>query len=69
MLAVGAAAALALLAPPAAAQAGPPVPEPATGPLVASSAARGEVTVAGKPVTVTLPSWATYRLGESAAAE
>lgn len=29
----------------------------------------GEVTVAGKPVTVTLPSWATYRLGESAAAE
>jgi folate-binding protein YgfZ len=29
----------------------------------------GEVTVGGKPVTVTLPSWATYRLGESAAAE
>jgi folate-binding protein YgfZ len=24
-----------------------------------------EVTVAGKPVTITLPSWATYRLGES----
>ena len=29
----------------------------------------GEVTVGGKPVTVTLPAWATYRLGESAAAE
>ena len=29
----------------------------------------GEVTVAGKPVTVALPAWATYRLGESAAAE
>jgi folate-binding protein YgfZ len=29
----------------------------------------GEVTVAGKPVRVTLPEWATYRLGESAAAE
>jgi folate-binding protein YgfZ len=29
----------------------------------------GEVTVADKPVTVTLPSWATYRLGESAVAE
>ena len=27
----------------------------------------GEVTVAGKPVTVTLPAWATYRLGESVA--
>lgn len=25
----------------------------------------GEVTVGGKPVTVTLPGWATYRLGES----
>jgi folate-binding protein YgfZ len=25
----------------------------------------GEVTVRGKPVTVTLPGWATYRLGES----
>lgn len=25
----------------------------------------GEVTVDGKPVTVTLPAWATYRLGES----
>jgi folate-binding Fe-S cluster repair protein YgfZ len=29
----------------------------------------GEVTVGGKPVTITLPDWATYRLGESAAAE
>jgi folate-binding protein YgfZ len=29
----------------------------------------GEVTVGGKPVAVTLPEWATYRLGESAAAE
>jgi folate-binding protein YgfZ len=29
----------------------------------------GEVTVGGNPVTVTLPAWATYRLGESAAAE
>ena len=29
----------------------------------------GEVTVADKPVIVTLPSWATYRLGESAVAE
>ncbi|MEO7220945.1 MAG: folate-binding protein [Devosia sp.] len=29
----------------------------------------GEVTVDGKPVTITLPSWATYRLGESAAAD
>jgi folate-binding Fe-S cluster repair protein YgfZ len=29
----------------------------------------GEVTVGGKPVSVTLPGWATYRLGESAAAE
>jgi folate-binding protein YgfZ len=28
-----------------------------------------EVTVGGKPVTITLPSWATYRLGESATAE
>jgi hypothetical protein len=28
-----------------------------------------EVTVGGKPVTVTLPDWATYRLGESATAE
>ena len=28
-----------------------------------------EVTVADKPVTITLPSWATYRLGESAAGE
>lgn len=26
----------------------------------------GEVTVEGKPVTVSLPDWATYRLGESA---
>jgi folate-binding protein YgfZ len=25
----------------------------------------GEVTVGGKPVTVTLPDWATYKLGES----
>lgn len=25
----------------------------------------GEVTVGGKPVTVTLPAWATYRVGES----
>ena len=29
----------------------------------------GEVTVGGRPVTVTLPSWATYRLGESAPAD
>lgn len=29
----------------------------------------GEVTVGGGPVTITLPDWATYRLGESAAAE
>jgi folate-binding protein YgfZ len=29
----------------------------------------GEVSVGGKPVTVALPDWATYRLGESAAAE
>jgi hypothetical protein len=29
----------------------------------------GEVTVDGKPVTVTLPDWATYRLGESATAD
>jgi tRNA-modifying protein YgfZ len=29
----------------------------------------GEVTVDGKPVTLTLPEWATYRLGESAGAE
>ncbi len=29
----------------------------------------GVVTVGGKPVTITLPDWATYRLGESAAAE
>jgi folate-binding protein YgfZ len=29
----------------------------------------GEVTVGGKPVTVTLPDWATYRLGESAPAD
>jgi folate-binding protein YgfZ len=29
----------------------------------------GEVTVGGRPVTVTLPGWATYRLGESSAAE
>jgi tRNA-modifying protein YgfZ len=29
----------------------------------------GEVTVGGKPVEITLPAWATYRLGESAAAE
>jgi folate-binding protein YgfZ len=28
-----------------------------------------DVTVDGKPVIVTLPSWATYRLGESAAAD
>jgi folate-binding protein YgfZ len=28
-----------------------------------------EVTVGGKPVAITLPAWATYRLGESAAAE
>ena len=28
-----------------------------------------EVTVGGAPVTVSIPSWATYRLGESAAAE
>ena len=26
----------------------------------------GEVTVGGKPVTITLPEWATYKLGESA---
>jgi len=29
----------------------------------------GEVTVGGKPVSVALPDWATYRLGESAPAE
>jgi tRNA-modifying protein YgfZ len=29
----------------------------------------GEVTVGGTPVTIALPPWATYRLGESAAAE
>jgi folate-binding protein YgfZ len=29
----------------------------------------GEVTVGGKPVTVALPDWATYRLGESAPAD
>jgi tRNA-modifying protein YgfZ len=29
----------------------------------------GEVTVAGAPVSVTLPDWATYRLGESAPAD
>lgn len=29
----------------------------------------GEVTVDGKPVTITLPDWATYRLGESAVAD
>ena len=29
----------------------------------------GEITVDGKPVTVALPPWATYRLGESAAAD
>jgi tRNA-modifying protein YgfZ len=29
----------------------------------------GEVTVDGKPATVTLPGWATYRLGESAPAD
>jgi len=29
----------------------------------------GEVTVGGRPVTVTLPAWATYRLGESAPAD
>ncbi|HZY66939.1 MAG TPA: folate-binding protein [Devosia sp.] len=29
----------------------------------------GEVTVGGKPVEVALPAWATYRLGESAAAD
>jgi tRNA-modifying protein YgfZ len=29
----------------------------------------GEVTVAGKPVTIALPDWATYRLGESAPAD
>src|SRR5690606_17406420 len=28
-----------------------------------------EVTVGGQPVSVALPGWATYRLGESAAAE
>jgi folate-binding protein YgfZ len=26
----------------------------------------GEITIGGKPVTVTLPDWATYRMGESA---
>ena len=29
----------------------------------------GDVTLAGKPVAITLPPWATYRLGESAAAD
>jgi tRNA-modifying protein YgfZ len=29
----------------------------------------GQVTVGGEPVEITLPAWATYRLGESAAAE
>ena len=29
----------------------------------------GEVTVGGKPVSVALPDWATYRLGESALAD
>ena len=29
----------------------------------------GEVLVDGKPVTITLPDWATYRLGESAPAD
>jgi folate-binding protein YgfZ len=29
----------------------------------------GPVTVGGKPVTIALPDWATYKLGESAAAE
>lgn len=29
----------------------------------------GDVTVDGKPASVALPSWATYRLGESAAAD
>jgi folate-binding Fe-S cluster repair protein YgfZ len=29
----------------------------------------GEVTIANRPVTVTLPDWATYRLGESPAAD
>jgi tRNA-modifying protein YgfZ len=29
----------------------------------------GDVTVGGKQVRVTLPAWATYRLGESAAAD
>ena len=29
----------------------------------------GEVTMDGKPVTITLPDWATYRLGESASAD
>ena len=29
----------------------------------------GEVTVGGKPVSVALPDWATYRLGESAPAD
>ena len=29
----------------------------------------GPVTVGGTPVTITLPDWATYKLGESAAAE
>ena len=29
----------------------------------------GEVTVAGKPVSVALPDWATYRLGESVPAD
>jgi hypothetical protein len=27
----------------------------------------GEVTVEGKPVSVSLPEWATYRLGEATA--
>ncbi len=30
---------------------------------------RGEVTVDGAPVSITLPAWATYRLGESAPAD
>jgi hypothetical protein len=29
----------------------------------------GEVTLGGQPVSVSLPEWATYRLGESAGAE
>jgi folate-binding Fe-S cluster repair protein YgfZ len=29
----------------------------------------GEITVGGKPVSVALPDWATYRLGESAPAD